>query len=128
MGRTVTLTRRFSITLASLNAWTLTGGGLLVTLGGNPFLGPLLIVAGLVVLGLAFAGRLQKERALTLSQSVLSLVGIPIMFFGLLLLGGGLIPTRFNVLWYGFLIVLLILAVIAIMELARSARSGGTAR
>ena len=124
MGRTVTLTKRHSIILASLNAWTLAGGGLLITLGGSPFLGPLLIVAGLVILGLAVAGRLQRQQSMTLTQSLLTLLGIPIMFFGLLLLGGGLIPVRFNVLWYGFLGVLVILAVVASVELTRSARSG----
>ena len=128
MGRTVTLTRRYSLLLASLNAWTLAGGGLLITFGGNPFLGPLLIVAGLVVIGLAVAGRLQRTRSAPLGLSVLSLVGIPIMFFGLLLVGGGLIPAKFTLFWYGFLAVLLILAIIASVELARSARSGETAR
>ena len=97
---------------------------MLITLGGSPFLGPLLIVAGLVILGLAVAGRLQRQQSMTLTQSLLTLLGIPIMFFGLLLLGGGLIPVRFNVLWYGFLGVLLNLAVVASVELARSARSG----
>lgn len=86
--RTVTLTKRYSIILASLNAWTPAGGGLLIALGGNPFLGPLLVVAGLVILGMAVTGRLRLRRTLTLSQSLLSMIGIQIMFFGLLFLGG----------------------------------------
>jgi len=123
MGRTVALTKRYSITLAGLNAWTLIGGGLLITLGGSPFLGPLLIVAGVVFFGLAVAGKLQRQKSMSLGQSLISLLGIPIMFFGLLLLGRGLIPAGFAGLWYGFLAVLVVLAIVALAELARSARS-----
>jgi len=126
MARTITISRRYSIILASLNAWTLAGGGLLITLGGNPILGPLLIAAGLLILGMAIAGRLQRQQAMPLAQSVVVLLAIPIMFFSLLLIGGGLIPARFNVLWYGFLAVFAVLAVIACLELARSAASGKT--
>jgi len=125
MGRTVTLTRRYTNTVAALNAWTLAGGGLLIILAGNPFLGPLLVIAGLVFIGLAVSGRLQRRQSVPLSQSLLTLLGVPIMFVGLLLVGWGLIPERFNFLWYGFLAVLVTLAIVATLELVRSVRSGG---
>lgn len=127
MTRTVNITRRYSIILAGLNAWTLAGGGLLITLGGNPIFGPLLIAAGLIVLGLVIAGRLQRQQTMPLAQSIASLLGIPVMFLALLLVGGGLIPMRFDVLWYGFLAILAILGVIACLELARAASSGKNA-
>src|SRR3972149_322422 len=127
MRRTITLSRRYSVILASLNAWTLAGGGLLITLGGNPILGPLLLAAGLVVLALAADGRIRRQRSAPVGQLLISLLGVPIMFFGLLLLGGGLIPARFDLIWYGFLFVLVILAIVAIAELAGWARSGDTA-
>ena len=114
MRRTITLSRRYSVILASLNAWTLAGGGLLITLGGNPILGPLLLAAGLVVLALAVDGRIRRQRSAPVGQLLISLLGVPIMFFGLLLLGGGLIPARFDLIWYGFLFVLVILAIVAI--------------
>ena len=100
---------------------------MLITLGGNPILGPLLLAAGLVVLALAVDGRIRRQRSAPVGQLLISLLGVPIMFFGLLLLGGGLIPARFDLIWYGFLFVLVILAIVAIAELARSARSGDTA-
>jgi hypothetical protein len=127
MGRTVTLTTRYTNTVAALNAWTLAGGGLLITLAGNPFLGPLLVIAGLVFIGLAVSGRLQRQQSISLSQSLLTLLGIPVMFVGLLLLGGGLVPARFNLLWYGFLGVMVVLTVSAIVQLARFVRSDGRA-
>ncbi len=123
MNRRVTVSSRLSNLLGIVNLWAVGGGGILIALAGRPLFGGLLIAAAVILFGLTLAGRLGGQREMTLSNLVLIAAAIPLLLIGLLLLGV-IIPPNLDVVWYGYLAVLILLSGSAIFLAARDVRSG----
>ena len=122
MNRKIALSDRLVVVLTALNLWAVGGGGIMISFAGRPLFGMILLAASIVVSGLTLTGRIGKNREYTIANLTLAGVGIPILVFGVVLMGA-VFPSSMNLIWYSYLTVLLFLSVAAIGLVVRDARS-----
>lgn len=101
------------------------GGGVLILLAGQPWIGSALVGASLIIGGLALTGRLSTRGQLGIGRIVIILSGVIFVVIALLF-QAAIMPRALNAVWLLYLLVVLVLAAATVFLAVRDHRSSNS--
>lgn len=118
--------RRLSLVGGLLMLWAVAGGGLLVMMLGQVFIGAIVLAVGVVLGMLLISGRLRQGTRFTTANFIFMVLGV-VAFDLILMLQTPLIPPDRRVVWYAYLALLVVLSGATLYFAAKIPRQTGEA-